>query len=107
MQTASFKDTLASLTDTSNIKQLELLDLQGNVIDSIENIPGKAGSVSVYYHVTAGNGQLDKAAAEQALQLYAEHTEDARQNPGKHPNIDRLIDMIKNNLTYQVNVIRK
>lgn len=107
MQTASFKDTLASLTDTSNIKQLELLDLQGNVIDSIENIPGKAGSVSVYYHVTAGNGQLDKTAAEQALQLYAEHTEDARQNPGKHPNIDRLFDMIKNNLTYQVNVIRK
>jgi hypothetical protein len=25
------------------------------------------------------------------LELYAEHTADARANPGKHPNIDRLI----------------
>ena len=25
------------------------------------------------------------------LDLYAEHTDDARQNPGKHPNIDRLL----------------
>jgi hypothetical protein len=25
------------------------------------------------------------------LQLYAEHTADARLHPGKHPNIDRLL----------------
>jgi hypothetical protein len=27
------------------------------------------------------------------LALYAEHTVDARLNPGKHPNIDRLLDI--------------
>jgi hypothetical protein len=30
-------------------------------------------------------------AARKGLELYAEHTVDARQNPGKHPNIDRLL----------------
>ncbi|MEJ2142648.1 MAG: DUF2322 family protein [Gammaproteobacteria bacterium] len=107
MQTSSFKDILPTLKDTSHIQQLNLLNEQGKLIDSIENIPGKSGSVSVYYHVSAENGQLDKAAAEQALQLYAEHTEDARNNPGKHPNIDRLFELINNDLLYQVNVIEK
>ena len=62
MQTSSFKDTLATLKDASHIQQLDLLDEQGAVIDSIENIPGKSGSVSVYYHVSAETGLLDKAA---------------------------------------------
>ena len=73
----------------------------------VENVPGKSGSVSVYHHVSSDNGQLDKSAAETAFQLYAEHTEDARLNPGKHPNIDRLFDVIENNLSYQVKVINK
>lgn len=107
MQTTSFKDILPTLQDTSHIQQLNLLDEQGELIDSIENIPGKSGSVSVYYHVSAANNRLDKAAAEKALQLYAEHTEDARKNPGKHPNIDRLFELIDNDLVYQVHVIEK
>lgn len=107
MQTSSFKDILPTLKDASHIHQLDLLDEQGNTIDSIENVPGKSGSVSVYYHVSAESGLLNKDSAEQALQLYAEHTDDARQNPGRHPNIDRLFDLINNNLTYQVKVITK
>jgi hypothetical protein len=36
------------------------------------------------------------------LELYAEHTEDARQHQGKHPNIDRLIGLIDENETLRV-----
>lgn len=107
MQNSSFKDILSTLQDTSHVQQLDIVNADGDVIDSIENIPGKSGSVSVYYHVSAEKGQLDPAAAQQALLLYAEHTEDARQNPGKHPNIDRLFDIIDKKLTYRVNVINK
>ena len=107
MQTTLFKDILATLTDASDIQQLDIIDQQGTMIDSIENVPGKSGSVSVYHHVSADSGCLNPATAEQALQLYAEHTADAQQHPGKHPNIDRLFHIIKNNLTYQVNVINK
>jgi hypothetical protein len=107
MNTPSFKEILPTLRDASAVQKLELLDQQGNLIDTIENIPGKSGSVSVYYHVSAESGLLDKAAAEQALQLYAEHTQDARQNPGKHPNIDRLFELIGQDTVYNVRVINK
>lgn len=107
MQTTTFKDILPTLNDASHVQQLNLENENGEVIDSIENVPGKSGSVTVYHHVSADNGLLDKAAAEQALQLYAEHTEDARHNPGKHPNIDRLFDVIHNNLKYQVKILTK
>ena len=106
MQTLLFKDILPTLKDTSQIRQLELINEQGMFIDSIENVPGKSASVSIYYHVSS-NGQINRAAAKQALQLYAEHTDDARQHPGKHPNIDRLFDLIDNNLTFQVKVINR
>ncbi|MGD9390048.1 MAG: DUF2322 family protein [Thioalkalispiraceae bacterium] len=107
MNITSFKDILPTLKDASHIQQLQLVDEHGKVVDRIDNVPGKSGSVSVYFHVSAEHGRLDKTAAEQALQLYAEHTEDARHNPGKHPNIDRLFDLIDNDLAYQVKVLNK
>ena len=33
----------------------------------------------------------DIDAAKQGLEVFAEHTVDARTHPGKHPNIDRLL----------------
>ena len=107
MQIALFKDILPTLKDASEIQRLDIVDQQGTMIDSIENVPGKSGSVSVYHHVSADSGRLNPATAEEALQLYAEHTADAQQHPGKHPNIDRLFHIIKNNLTYQVKIINK
>jgi hypothetical protein len=36
------------------------------------------------------------------LKLYAEHAEDARQHPGKHPNVDRLAALIEEKKTLRV-----
>ena len=44
------------------------------------------------------------AAAEEGLRLYAEHSADARAHPGKHPNIDRLFDIIAQGLRYDVHI---
>jgi hypothetical protein len=44
--------------------------------------------------LAARHGAIDAAAAEEGLRLFAEHTEDARQHPGSHPNIDRLFEVI-------------
>ena len=41
----------------------------------------------------------------EGIDLYAEHTEDAQNNPGKHPNIDRLLDVIDSDITLQVKII--
>ena len=90
----AFADNLRDLPSVEQIARLELLDATGVVIGSIENRPGSAGSVAVYHAVTTPHGRLDRQCAEQALRLYAEHVEDARAQPGKHPNIDRLFEII-------------
>jgi hypothetical protein len=36
------------------------------------------------------------------MELYAEHTVDAQANPGKHPNIDRLIALVADGATLRV-----
>ncbi|MDR1850124.1 MAG: DUF2322 family protein, partial [Zoogloeaceae bacterium] len=57
----------------------------------LENRPGSAGSVAVYNHLAQTFGAITPEAAHKGLELYAEHAEEARQFPGKHPNIDRLL----------------
>ncbi|MBI5042108.1 MAG: DUF2322 family protein [Gammaproteobacteria bacterium] len=91
-----FPDILRTLPSVEHIARLELGDAQGQPVGIIENRPGSAGSVAVYNAVTRPDGWLDPGAAVHALTLYAEHTADARANPGKHPNIDRLLALIDN-----------
>ncbi len=91
-----FADNLRDLPSVEQITRLELLDATDTVIGVIENRPGSAGSVAVYHAVTTPHGRLDRHSAEQALRLYAEHVADAQAQPGKHPNIDRLFQVIDN-----------
>ena len=91
----AFADNLKQLPKVSHLAALNLLDAAGAVIATIENKPGQAGSVAVYNHLAQLYGSISAEAAKKGLDLYAEHAEDARQNPGKHPNIDRLIGIIE------------
>lgn len=93
----AFADNLKALPPVPHLAALELLDAAGTVVARIENKPGQAGSLAVYAALAAKHGALNAAAAQEGLQLYAEHTADAEANPGKHPNIDRLIDLVRNN----------
>lgn len=89
-----FADTLKTLPPVDHLAAAELLDGSGALVARIENKPGQAGSLRVYAAMAAKHGAVNAAAAEEALAIYEEHTVDARANPGKHPNIDRLIDLI-------------
>ncbi|OBS08559.1 DUF2322 family protein [Acidihalobacter prosperus] len=73
----------------------------------IENRPGSQGALAVYYEVAVKHGGLTPKAAEDALALFAEHTEDARANPGAHPNIDRLFAIVDQGLYYSIKAIPK
>lgn len=86
-----FSDVLKTLPDCADIDCIELLDAAGGTVATIENKPGQAGSVRVYRALLDRHGRIDSAAATEGLALYAEHTEDARRQPGRHPNIDRLL----------------
>ncbi|MGB4467370.1 MAG: DUF2322 family protein [Azovibrio sp.] len=87
----SFAENLKKLPGISHLAALQLLDGEGQEVALIENKPGSAGSVAVYNHLAQTYGSITQEAAKKGLEIYAEHGEDARQNPGKHPNIDRLL----------------
>ena len=90
-----FSDFLAEIETTDQIQKIELMNPAGEVIGLIENKPGSQGSVRVFNHLFKKWGSITKDAAKDGLKIYAEHTADAEENPGKHPNIDRLLNVIE------------
>ena len=90
---ATFKDTLQQLPPVDGVQRIDLVDASGAVVASIENQPGKQGSLAVYQYLKQCFGTLDAKAAEHGLLVFAEHTADARNRPGVHPNVDRLLEI--------------
>ncbi len=90
-----FSDFLAELETSDQIQKIELMNPAGEVVGLIENKPGSQGSVRVFNHLFKKWGSITKDAAKDGLKIYAEHTADAEDNPGKHPNIDRLLNVIE------------
>ncbi|WP_028454249.1 DUF2322 family protein [Chitinilyticum litopenaei] len=86
---STFADHLAGLPGIDHLAALELLH-GDSIVARIENKPGQAGSLRVYHALYQEFGCINAVAADKGIRLYAEHSEDARANPGKHPNIDRL-----------------
>ncbi|WP_233834584.1 DUF2322 family protein [Paraburkholderia sp. ZP32-5] len=86
-----FKENLAQMPAIDGIARIDLVDGKGAVVASIENKPGKQGSLAVYNYLRGIFGTLDAKAAEHGLAVFAEHTADARNRPGAHPNVDHLL----------------
>lgn len=101
----TFKDNLRQLPPVDGVGRIDLLDEQGTVVASIENQPGKQGSLAVYNGLKALFGRLDARAAEHGLTLFAEHVADARNRPGAHPNIDRLFAIMAGGTPLEIAVI--
>ncbi|CUH81935.1 hypothetical protein TRM7557_03664 [Tritonibacter multivorans] len=92
--TASFKENLQLLPSIEGLARIDLIDAAGAAVATIENQPGKQGSLAVYQYLQQSFGALDAKAAAHALLVFAEHTEDAKNRPGAHPNIDRLLEIV-------------
>ena len=90
---AVFKDNLALLPPIAALTRVDLVDATGSVVAAIPNEPGKQGSLAVYAYLAQAFATLDAAAARHGLDIFAEHTADARHRPGAHPNVDRLLEI--------------
>ena len=101
----SFAANLATLPPADDLVGIELMAADGEV-SLIENKPGSQGSLRLYRYLFDNYGGIDAAAAEHGLALYAEHTADARENPGKHPNIDRLLDILNEKSAFSVRLLK-
>lgn len=102
---ATFKDNLQQLPPIDGVQRIDLVDDRGAVVASIENQPGKQGSLSVYQYLQQTFGTLDAEAAEHGLAVFAEHTADARDRPGAHPNVDRLIAIAAGSAPLAIEII--
>ena len=101
----AFADNLRQLPSITHLAAIELLDDSGGVVARIPNQSGKTGSVAVYAALAEKYGRIHAEAAQEGLALYAEHVEDARQNPGKHPNVERLQEVIASGREFGVRVV--
>lgn len=105
---SQFKKNLGGLPSITHLTSLDVvLPDMAEVVVSIENKPGKSGSLAVYAYLNAEYGAMTKEAALRGLALFGEHTEDAKQNPGSHPNIDFLFKVIAADLVYQIKTVEK
>lgn len=103
-----FKDFLATFPCVEHLAGLDVLDAEGQVIHHIPAIEGKLGSLKLYNALAEQfSGQLNQKSAEQGLVWFAEHLHDAKQFPGKHPNIDLLLAVVSDQLQYRLNPIAK
>ena len=87
----SFAENLKKLPGISHLAAINLIDKDDNIVASIENKAGSQGSLAVYNHLAQTYGAITAEAAKMGLEIFAEHSEDERANPGKHPNIARLL----------------
>jgi hypothetical protein len=104
--TASFKQNLQLLPSIEGVSRIDLLDDAGASVASIENLPGKQGSLAVYSYLAQCFETLNAEAAAHGVVFFAEHTEDAKQRPGAHPNIDHLLAIIAGAAPLSIKVTR-
>ena len=101
-----FKDVLETLEDASHVKRIDLFDQDNNLKGSILSKPGTSGSVRVYHHLWKTFGIIDVNAAIEGIELFSEHVETAENHPGRHPNIDRLLQVIEDESILTVKIIK-
>ncbi len=99
-----FSDVLLTLDDASHVQRIELFNPDGSAAGIIDNKPGSQGSIKVFYHLYRMYGEISLDAAVEGLSLYAEHTADAENCPGKHPNVDRLLNILEDEQPLTVKV---
>ena len=108
LQIMKFAEILRQLPPVHHLEAIEFLNASGEVVDSVENRPGKAGSLTVYAALAQKHGAtLTPEAAREGLSLFAEHTEDALAHPGKHGNIDRMLRIAEGQEVLSMRLIPK
>ena len=102
---STFKDNIQQLPPVDGVQRIDLIDEAGVVVAGIENQPGKQGSLAVYQYLKHCFDALDADAAEHGLAIFAEHTADARNRPGAHPNVDRLLAITAGGTPLRIEII--
>ena len=101
----TFNKNLSTLANADHVQRMVLFNSDGAEVSVIENKPGSQGSIKVYHHLLQKWGSINVEAAREGLAIYAEHTADAQGNVGKHPNIDRLLNVVASGKVLAVEIV--
>lgn len=102
---ATFEENLRALPPIDGIDRIELRDQAGAIVATIDNLPGKRGSLAVYAYLKQEFGTLDAQAAAHGLRVFAEHRDDAHNRPGAHPNVDRLLAIAEGGEALEIDLV--
>lgn len=103
-----FKDYLATFPEIDHLNGLNVVSEQGEIVQHIPAIEGKLGSLKLYNALFEKfGGRLTTQEAQQGLEWFAEHVEDAKNNVGKHPNIDLLIKVVERDFVFKLEPVLK
>jgi hypothetical protein len=102
---AIFKENLVQLPSIDGVLRIDLMDAQGGTVASIPNEAGKQGSLAVYQYLAQTFPALNAEAATHGLEIFAEHTADAKNRPGAHPNVDHLLAIANGGAALSIHVI--
>ena len=76
----SFKEILETLPTIDHLTGLNVMDRE-TIIHNISAIPGKLGSLRLYNALAEKfNGKLNRTSAQQGVEWFADHVEDAKAN---------------------------
>lgn len=90
-----------------HVSQINQGSLNGTNLHIIPNQQGKQGSLQVYAAISTNEGYIGPQEAMRGLEIFGqEFREEARTNPGKHPNIDLLERIVELKDRLRVDVIR-
>src|SRR5262249_51730327 len=103
----TFSENLQRLPRVDDVERIELSDPQGMPAGTIENRPGQSSSLAVYSYLLRKYGEINAGAAGGGVALYAGDTQGAKGNPGKQPNIDRLLTLILTGSFYKGRIIKR
>lgn len=102
----NFQQILLTLPPIDGIRQIDIVNERGELEHTIPAVPGKLGSLRIYNALAQKfSGMLNQESAQQGLIWFAEHCTEAKQNPGKHPNIDLLFRVLEQHHQWQIKVI--
>lgn len=103
--TVSFKENLQLLPSIEDLALIDLVDQAGTLVASIKKARGKQGSLIVYSYLQQSFSTLDTNAAAHGLDVFAEHTADAKNRPGAHLNIDRLLEIVDGRAPLEIQLV--
>jgi hypothetical protein len=100
-----FQENLAQMPSIEGLERIDLVTAANKIVATIENKPGKQGSLAVYNYLQKEFSALNAKAAQHGLDVFAEHTIDARNRPGAHPNVDRLLEVAAGGETLNIQIV--